>query len=538
MEFVSIFKGEKNIEEALKESELKFKSLTEATSSYIFICSESKILYANPAAEKFIGYSLIELKETNVTDLIHPDFRHVFLDCTLTQREAVLSPEVYEIKVITKNREEKWISATATAIQIDSEYVILITAFDITSRKAAEEKLIESEEKYRNLVKLLPDGIFIFDKEKCLYVNEAGVKMLESNNFNDIIGKKYTDLVHPDYHGLFKSIIEYSMENIMVPSPLSEIKIICSNGTFIDVEIRCVSFMYNGKTAILSIFRDITIRKNAMETEKLLKQVLEHDKLITEFFSNMSHELRTPINVVISALQMCELMYKNGTIFNDIERLKKYYNIMKQNCYRLIKLTNNLIDITKIESGYVKLNLKNYNIVDLIEDITFSVSDYIENKGISLIFDTDVEEKIIACDGDKIERIMLNLLSNAVKFTDIGGTITVKVENNKDAVLISVEDTGIGISEEKQKIIFERFVQADMSLSRPSEGSGIGLSIVKSLVELHGGRIYLKSKIGVGSKFTFEIPNVTLPENDTILNVNKYSPNNKVENVEIGRAHV
>lgn len=108
--------------------------------------------------------------------------------------------------------------------------------------------------------------------------------MLKSSNSNDIIGKKYTDLIHPDYHSLFKSIIEYSMENIMVPSSLSEIKIICSNGTFVDTEIRCVSFMYNGKTVILSIFRDITIRKNAMETEKLLKQALEHDKLITEFF--------------------------------------------------------------------------------------------------------------------------------------------------------------------------------------------------------------------------------------------------------------
>ncbi|MCX7885244.1 MAG: PAS domain-containing sensor histidine kinase [Caloramator sp.] len=533
MEFVSIFKGEKNIEEALNESELKFKSLTEATSSYILICSENKILYANPAAEKFIGYSLIELQKMNVKDLVHPDFKHFFLECTLTQKKAVLSPEVYEIKVITKYKETKWVNATATAIKINNEYGILITAFDITDKKIAEEKLLENEKKYKNLIKLLPDGIFIFDEEKCLYVNEAGIKMLAAENYEHIVGKNYTEIIHSDYQNLFKEIINYSIKNILIPSPLTEIKIKCCNGNFIDVEIRCVSFTLNGKTEVLSIFRDITLRKTAIEIEKLLKQALEHDKLVTEFFSNMSHELRTPINVIISALQMCDLMYKNGTIFTNTEKLKKYFSIMRQNCYRLIKLTNNIIDITKMESGYVNMNFKNYNIVELIEDITFSVSDYIENKGINLIFDTNIEEKIIACDADKIERIMLNLLSNAIKFTDIGGTITVKIEDNKDNILISVEDTGIGISEDKQKIIFERFVQADMSLSRPSEGSGIGLSLVKSLVELHGGKIYLNSTLGKGSKFTFELPCIILTENDTNLKVNKYMPNNKVERINI-----
>ena len=184
----------------------------------------------------------------------------------------------------------------------------------------------------------------------------------------------------------------------------------------------------------------------------------------------------------------------------------KYIKMMKQNCYRLLRLINNLIDITKIDTGYFHINEINYNIISLIENITLSVADYIENKGMSLIFDTDVEEKIIACDPEKIERIILNLLSNAVKFTPCGGNIIVNIEDNIDNICIRVKDTGRGIPAEKLDSIFERFVQVDKSLARDHEGSGIGLSLVKALVELHGGTISVKSKEGNGTEFIIYIP--------------------------------
>ena len=136
-----------------------------------------------------------------------------------------------------------------------------------------------------------------------------------------------------------------------------------------------------------------------------------------------------------------------------------------------------------------------------------SVAEHIEGKKITLIFDTEIEEKIVACDPDKIERIMLNLLSNAIKFTDKRGKIFVNVYLQNNYICISVKDNGIGISEEMQNLIFDRFIQVDKSISRNREGSGIGLAIVKSLVELHNGKITLESKIGQGSDFTILIPN-------------------------------
>lgn len=131
-----------------------------------------------------------------------------------------------------------------------------------------------------------------------------------------------------------------------------------------------------------------------------------------------------------------------------------------------------------------------------------SVAGYVENKGLELVFDTDTEEKIMACDLDMIERIMLNLLSNSVKFTSPGDSIKVNFIDEGDSVKIVVMDTGIGIPEDKQLSIFERFRQVDRSFTRNHEGSGIGLALVNSLVKMHGGRIELSSELGKGSEFT------------------------------------
>lgn len=194
-------------------------------------------------------------------------------------------------------------------------------------------------------------------------------------------------------------------------------------------------------------------------------------------------------------------------------------NSIKQNCYRLLRLVNNIIDISKMDYGYYDIQLGNYNIVSVIEDITMSVLEYVNNKGIKLIFDTEVEEEIVACDPDKIERIILNLLSNAIKYTEADGKILVNVYSDKENVYITVSDTGIGIPEEKTNTIFERYEQIDNKLTRNFNGSGIGLSLVRSLVEMHEGRIWVESKLNEGSKFIISIPKRTVTT-ENIKNAN------------------
>ncbi|MBN7771781.1 AAA family ATPase [Clostridium aminobutyricum] len=254
------------------------------------------------------------------------------------------------------------------------------------------------------------------------------------------------------------------------------------------------------------ITQRITTEKALKESERQMNLSKEYDKIKTEFFSNISHELRTPINVIFSALQIHMYKQKDGHCQNNAKECYKYGYIMQQNCYRLLRLINNLIDITKIDSGYFNVNEVNVNMVNLIENITISVADYIEDKGISLIFDTEVEERIMACDPEKIERIILNLLSNAVKFTPAGGVIKVMIESKRNKLCIRVKDTGRGIPKEKLDVIFKRFIQVDKSFTRDHEGSGIGLSLVKDLVELHGGTISVKSRINRGSEFVILLP--------------------------------
>ncbi|MCK8817873.1 PAS domain-containing sensor histidine kinase [Natroniella sulfidigena] len=236
---------------------------------------------------------------------------------------------------------------------------------------------------------------------------------------------------------------------------------------------------------------------------KILKEQLEESKLKTKIFANLSHEFKTPLNLTSCGVQMLETKLKSNNIFAEYE---KYIDIIKQNNKRLLQLITNLIDITKIDSGAYELNLQNHDLVDLIEKIVSSVKEYATSKEIKLQFKSEIESKIIACDPFNLERIILNLLSNAIKFTDAGDQIEVTIRDKDSKTLISVKDTGVGIPKDKQKNIFNRFGQADKSQARNSAGSGIGLSLVKLLVEMHGGEIYLEGEYGVGSEFIVELP--------------------------------
>lgn len=270
------------------------------------------------------------------------------------------------------------------------------------------------------------------------------------------------------------------------------------------------------------------------DKEQKLKQALEYDKLKNEFFANISHEFRTPLNIILGNIQLVNHYIGKGWITSESKDLGKYTGIMKQNCYRLLKLINNLIDITRIDSGYLKPFFRNCNLIEIVKEITLSVADYAETKGLTVELVIDRETAITSCDPEKIERILLNLLSNAFKFTPPGGKVTVTVECGQEETRISVADTGIGIPPEKQDMIFERFGQVDRSLSRCYEGSGIGLSLVRSLVEMHHGTVCIQSEPGKGSCFTITLPMKRTDTDDSFLEeVGKKTSSNQMEKINI-----
>lgn len=241
--------------------------------------------------------------------------------------------------------------------------------------------------------------------------------------------------------------------------------------------------------------------------EKEKRETLEEAiKLKEEFLYLITHEFKTPITIISSVLQSIDTLMKTEVP----KKLERHLNMIKLNTNRQLRLVNNLIDITRINSGNIKINAGRFDIVYITKKIIESVEVYALQKGIRLHFESKITKKELFIDEGKYEQIMLNLLSNALKFTPNGKSISVKISTRKlkkkNFISISVKDEGIGIPADRHHIIFERFGQADTSLSRQAEGTGLGLHLVKLLIDVLGWEIHLKSEIGSGSTFTILIP--------------------------------
>ena len=245
-----------------------------------------------------------------------------------------------------------------------------------------------------------------------------------------------------------------------------------------------------------TLYTKLISKSNDLEKyiQELERRNMEDD-IKNQLLSNISHEFKTPVNVIYSAIQMQNLKRDS----NDINEVIKYNDIIKQNCHRLTRLINNFIDSSKLRGGEYNTDFKCINIVEVVENTTMSILSFAEIANINVVFDTDDEELYVLADRDLIERVILNLLSNAIKYNKQYGDIFVNIKSTKNTIEIKIEDSGVGISKEKQEVIFNRFERADKSLSRHKEGSGLGLSIVKEIILKHNGKICIDSKEGIGT---------------------------------------
>ena len=377
--------------------------------------------------------------------------------------------------------------------------------------KLENQKRKESEEELSLYLDVSVDLKATLNIHGCIIkANDSWEKVLGWSKA-EIKAMHYSDLIHPDDI----SILEYLYDSNYIVEEIKylTIRLLCKDNTYKWIEL---SLKYvKDKNVFMSTGIDVTSRKEVEVEKKKLEEAIHLESIRNEFFGNISHEFKTPLNIILGIVQLID---KNIELDNITkENLIRHVDIMKQNSYRLLRLVNNLIDISRIDIGYYNLQPSNYNIVKVVEDITLSIAEYVKHKKINLIFNTDVEEITLACDPDKIERVMLNLLSNAIKYTDDNGDIYVSLNKVNEDVVVSVKDSGVGIPNDKLELIFDRFGQANDILSRRCEGSGIGLSIVKSIVEMHGGKIDVFSEIGKGSEFVFNIPIKILEEENVIL---------------------
>ncbi len=291
------------------------------------------------------------------------------------------------------------------------------------------------------------------------------------------------------------------------------------------------SFIYMAKN-IKNIQQQLVMKNEQLkETIDKLEKSDAANSAKDIFITNISHEFRTPITLILSTIQLLQMNMINSI---NGEKANKHLKIMKQNCYRLLRIVNNLIDISRAEAGFNGLNVKNIDVVELVSDIAMSISEYAIEKNISVQFITDRKKLEVEIDPDKLERVLLNLLSNSIKFTPIGGEIMINLSVQDASLIISVKDTGIGIPDDKKDLIFDRFHQVDMTHTRMNEGSGIGLSLVKAFIEMQGGTIDVYSELGKGSEFIIQLPIVIAneEEHNQSISLSKYNEKN-IEKLDI-----
>lgn len=385
---------------------------------------------------------------------------------------------------------------TAQVLEMNEELIS-----EINERKKVEEALRNSEEKYSTIVEKGNDGIYIVQNGVIKYANSKMAEIAEYS-LEELIGKFSFDFITEEYRDL---VIERHNKRIngnrTVPLKY-EVDIISGTGRKIPAEVNVSFIHYEGKPAAMAIFRDITERKRAEQIANEKYQIEVASRAKSEFLANMSHELRTPLNSVIGFSDV--LLAQHFGPLN--QKQKKYVSNITKSGRHLLNLINDILDLSKIEAGKMEMYMERFPVCSLVEEVINLFTPLSEEKNLGLDFQLGPDVKIIEADRTKLKQILVNLVGNAVKFTPEGGTVTVDIKIVENNLQFRVNDTGIGISEADQENIFQPFMQIGKFESKEHQGTGLGLNLVKSFVEMHGGKLWLESEPKKGSSFTFTIP--------------------------------
>ena len=346
-----------------------------------------------------------------------------------------------------------------------------------------------------NIINNLHEGIIVVDNAFTDVSCNDAYKNIFDFTPREFISLKFLDNYKVECIGDTKSDIRDFLKNLRYKSEKKSEQFLFKNvidGTekYFQITLNSIdsSDISNIKYHNVITFSDIT----ELKQQEILKD---------DFFNMVSHELRTPITLIKSSLQALETICKDEITI----KMKKYLNMMNKNSSRLLKLINNILDLSKAESGYMSPVVTYFDIVVITEDIVTSINVHANHKkNIQVIFEPNIEEAYLFFDKDMYEKILLNLLSNAIKFTPNNKFVYVDLIVKDQSFVLKVRDQGVGIPDDKLKDIFDKFVQVNSVLSRGAEGSGIGLSLVKKFVDILDGSIVLESIIGVGTEFILE----------------------------------
>ena len=422
-----------------------------------------------------------------------------YLDFFINAKEETL--EIYTYDVTDYINEENKIKAERDKfLNIWSETK---TKCDILERLRIKEK--EYILHLKNVIHNMSEGLIVFDSYGNLDFYNRSVFDMGNLTLNQIENVqdffKYID--ENNFQDTKKSLQELYNTHSLNLNPIHNFIIKLRDklkNDFKYIELNWNLVLDENKRVVNTIItmKDVTeLKNNEIKLEIQTKELEKMSKSKDEFFNMISHELRTPLTIIQSSVQLANDIYRKE-ISSNIEKILSKVN---QNCRILLKLINNILDISKAEAGFLNIDNSFFDVVSVTENIVDSANFYAKSKGVNLIFDTTKEEAVVNLDKDKYEKIILNLLSNAIKFTPKGKSVMITTIIEENYIKVKVKDEGIGIPKEKLENIFDRFVQVPNPLSNNSQGTGLGLSLVKKFVELMKGDIKVKSKLGEGTEF-------------------------------------
>ncbi|HAT4347606.1 sensor histidine kinase [Clostridium perfringens] len=350
--------------------------------------------------------------------------------------------------------------------------------------KEFKKNLRDKENYFKNFLDNVPMSMVILNSNnyRVFTVNKRFMNELNLKNKRDIINKN-----------LFKILDIKNKEEFLITKKCEASFVDCGIEVFFELDI-----LLNSNDYLIISMKNVTELKCAEKIKDNLRKRTLAEQIKNDFLSSISHDLKTPINVIYSSVQVQEKFYSE----QNIKKVDYYNQVNKENCMTLMRLANNLIDSSKIDYDYLKPNLKIYNIVTLIEDSIGNVAEYIKEKNLTYVFDTNEEEVYVKCDQEFIQRIILNLISNSIKHTREGG-IGVEIKAKKNKVLISFTDTGEGMDKEFLERAFLRYSKGNKKGVK-NKSTGIGLYIVKNLVELQNGTIKINSIKDTGTNIRLE----------------------------------
>jgi PAS domain S-box-containing protein len=404
------------------------------------------------------------------------------------------------------------VSATAIKDEAGNYLMSRSTVFDNTERHLAEQALKASETKYRLLFENMTEGFSLSEILTDADGRPVDFRLLDANNaYEHHTGFRAQDVIGKRGLEIFPQIDRRSIENFGRVALAGETVSLEYFSTAVDRYLRVRSFSPKpGQFAV--VFEDITESKQAEAAlhESLARlDIANHEleralRAKDEFLANMSHELRTPLNGILG---MAEILLE-GQRGPLNERQQSYVTLIESSGRHLLSLINDVLDLSKVEAGRLELDLETFALNDICQASLTFVKQLAMTKQVSIGFVPDEGIATLRADPRRVKQILVNLLNNAVKFTPSGGQVTLEVraDREKGRVELSVRDTGIGISAADQQRLFQPFTQLDNSLTRNYEGTGLGLALVKRLVDLHGGTISLESEPGQGSRFTVSLP--------------------------------